>query len=600
LPFKGMQTLANRVEKLIEAMTLEEKLGQLTMTASGYTVTGPIIAGDSTDSIRAGTLGNLLNMVGAEHCHEMHRLAVEGSRLGIPLLIGLDIIHGHRTLFPVPLAEAASFDPGAWTATAREAAIEAAADGLALTFAPMLDVSRDPRWGRGVEGPGEDSWLGTRIAEAKVRGFQGSDLSAANSLAACAKHFVAYGPVTAGREYAAVDISERTVHEVHLPPFAAAIKAGVATFMPSFTDLAGIPMTMHVGLLRGWLREKHGFDGVIISDYNAIGELIKHGVAADHIEAATLALKAGVDIDMMSDAYRRGLPIALERGSVTMEEIDAAVRRVLTLKERLGLFEDPYRRGVKAEAAEAIAKRRRLARDVGSRSLVLLKNESDTLPLGGVHTLALIGPLANAGPEMGGPWGAAQDFASHISVRVGLRNVLSRAEVLYEPGVDIQSNNTTGMAAAVKLCERADTVVLCVGEAANMSGEAASRALLDLPGHGNWENGSRLCCSRGVPWFFPGCSTRRTRCLRRGFREAKPEMRLPTCSREWCRPVRARLWRGRAPWDRSRFSSDSGPADAPSIPTITTPANISIFRMSPSSRSAMGSHTDALVSRIFA
>ena len=482
MPFKGMQTLANRVEKLIEAMTLEEKLGQLTMTASGYTVTGPIIAGDSTDSIRAGTLGNLLNMVGAEHCHEMQRLAVEGSRLGIPLLIGLDIIHGHRTLFPVPLAEAASFDPGAWTATAREAAIEAAADGLALTFAPMLDVSRDPRWGRGVEGPGEDSWLGTRIAEAKVRGFQGSDLSAANSLAACAKHFVAYGPVTAGREYAAVDISERTVHEVHLPPFAAAIKAGVATFMPSFTDLAGIPMTMHVGLLRGWLREKHGFDGVIISDYNAIGELIKHGVAADHIEAATLALKAGVDIDMMSDAYRRGLPIALERGWVTMEEIDAAVRRVLTLKERLGLFEDPYRRGVKAEAAEAIAKRRRLARDVGSRSLVLLKNESDTLPLGGVHTLALIGPLANAGPEMGGPWGAAQDFASHISVRVGLRNVLSRAEVLYEPGVDIQSNNTTGMAAAVKLCERADTVVLCVGEAANMSGEAASRALLDLPG----------------------------------------------------------------------------------------------------------------------
>jgi beta-glucosidase len=482
LPFKGMQTLANRVEKLIGAMTLEEKLGQLTMTASGYTVTGPIIAGDSTDSIRAGTLGNLLNMVGAEHCHEMQRLAVEGSRLGIPLLIGLDIIHGHRTLFPVPLAEAASFDPGAWTATAREAAIEAAVDGLALTFAPMLDVSRDPRWGRGVEGPGEDSWLGTRIAEAKVRGFQGSDLSAADSLAACAKHFVAYGPVTAGREYAAVDISERTVHEVHLPPFAAAIKAGVATFMPSFTDLAGIPMTMHVGLLRGWLREKHGFDGVIISDYNAIGELIKHGVAADQVEAATLALKAGVDIDMMSDAYRRGLPIALERGWVTLEEIDAAVRRVLTLKERLGLFEDPYRRGAKPDTAEAVAKRRRLAREVGSRSVVLLKNESETLPLVATHTIALIGPLANAGPEMGGPWGAAQDFASHVSVRVGLRNALSRGEVLYEPGVDIQSNNTTGIAAAVKLCERADTVVLCVGEAANMSGEAASRALLDLPG----------------------------------------------------------------------------------------------------------------------
>ena len=482
MPFKGMQTLINRVEKLIGAMTLAEKLGQLTMTASGYTVTGPIIAGDSTDSIRDGTLGNLLNMVGADHCHEMQRLAVEGSRLGIPLLIGLDIIHGHRTQFPVPLAETACFDPGAWSLTAREAAIEATADGLALTFAPMLDISRDPRWGRGVEGPGEDSWLGTRLAEAKVRGFQGDHLTAADSLAACAKHFCAYGPVTAGREYAAVDISERTVHEVHLPPFAAAIKAGVATFMPSFTDLAGIPMTMHVGLLRGWLREKHGFDGVIISDYNAIGELIKHGVAADHIEAATRALKAGVDIDMMADAYRRGLPVALDRGWVTMEDIDAAVRRVLTLKERLGLFDDPYRRGAKADTPDAVIRRRRIARDVATRSIVLLKNAGETLPLKSVRTLALLGPLADAGPEMGGPWGAAQDFASHISALAGLRGALNGAEILHQPGVDIRGDNTEGIAAAVELCERADTIVLCVGEAANMSGEAASRALLDLPG----------------------------------------------------------------------------------------------------------------------
>jgi beta-glucosidase len=477
-----MQTLINRVEELIRAMTLAEKLGQLTMTASGYTVTGPIIAGDSTDSIRDGTLGNLLNMVGAKHCHEMQRLAVEGSRLGIPLLIGLDIIHGHRTQFPVPLAETAAFDPGTWTRTAREAAIEAAADGLALTFAPMLDISRDPRWGRGVEGPGEDPWLGTRLATAKILGFQGDDLSAADSLAACAKHFVAYGPVTAGREYAAVDISERTVHEVHLPPFAAAIKAGVATFMPSFTDLAGIPMTMHVGLLRGWLREKHGFDGVIISDYNAIGELIKHGVAADHIEAAALALKAGVDIDMMADAYRRGLPLALERGWVTMEDIDASVRRVLILKGRLGLFDDPYRRGSTADTPEALARRRRIARDAATRSIVLLKNERDTLPLKAIRTLALIGPLADAGPEMGGPWGAAQDFASHISPLAGLRNAFGEADILHAAGVDIGGADTTGIAAAVDLCERADAIVLCVGEAANMSGEAASRALLDLPG----------------------------------------------------------------------------------------------------------------------
>ena len=479
---RSRSRLVSRVEKLIAAMTLAEKLGQMTMTASTYAVTGPVIAGDSTHSIRDGTLGNLLNMVGADHCHEMQRLAVEGSRLGIPLLIGLDIIHGHRTLFPVPLAEVASFDPEAWAQTAREAALEGAADGLAMTFAPMLDISRDPRWGRGVEGPGEDSWLGARLAEAKVRGFQGDDLSSAGSLAACAKHFCAYGPVTAGREYAAVDISERALHEVHLPPFAAAISAGVATIMPSFTDLAGIPLTVHVGLLRGWLRDEHGFDGVIVSDYNAIGELINHGVAGDLVEAATLSLKAGVDIDMMSDAYRRGLPTALERGWVTMEEIDAAVRRVLTLKERLGLFDDPYRRGAKPETPAALANRRRVARDVSARSIVMLKNDGDTLPFGQVGTIAVIGPLANAPAEMGGPWGAAQDVESHVSVLAGLRNALGGTEILHEAGVAIQSDTTTGIPRAVALCERADAIVLCIGEAANMSGEAASRAQLDLPG----------------------------------------------------------------------------------------------------------------------
>ena len=451
------------IEQLIRSMTLAEKLGQMTMTASSYAVTGPVIAGDSTESIRDGTLGNLLNMVGAAHCHEMQKLAVEGSRLGIPLLIGLDIIHGHRTLFPVPLAEAATFDPRAWTLTAREAAMEGAADGLSMTFAPMLDVSRDPRWGRGVEGPGEDPWLAARMAEAKIQGFQGTDLAAADTLAACAKHFCAYGPVTAGREYAAVDVSERALHEVHLPPFAAAIGAGVATFMPSFTDLAGIPMTAHVGLLRGWLREKHGFDGVIVSDYNAIGELLNHGVAADLAHAATLALKAGVDIDMMADAYRSGLPTALERGWVTLEEIDAAVRRVLTLKQRLGLFDDPYRRGARAETPAVLANRRRVAREVGARSIVMLKNENETLPLGRARTLAVLGPLADAAAEMGGPWGAAQEPDKHVSVLAGLRNALPDTEVL-------------------RTVDGAEAIVLCVGEMANMSGEAASRAKLDLPG----------------------------------------------------------------------------------------------------------------------
>src|ERR1700735_2354995 len=242
----------SRIDSLIAKMTLAEKLGQLTMTASSYAGTGPVIAGDSTQAIKEGTIGNLLNMVGAAHVREMQRLAVEESRLGIPLLIGFDIIHGHRTIFPIPLAEAGLFDPPTWALTARESAKEAAADGLAMTFAPMLDVSRDPRWGRSAEGPGEDPWLAARIAEAKVQGYQGADLAAPDALAACAKHYCAYGPVTAGREYASVDISDRTVHEVHLPAFAAAVRSGVVAVMPAFTDLAGIPMTAHVGLLRGW------------------------------------------------------------------------------------------------------------------------------------------------------------------------------------------------------------------------------------------------------------------------------------------------------------------------------------------------------------
>jgi beta-glucosidase len=473
----------SRIEQLIDAMTLAEKLGQLTMTASSYTVTGPIIAGDSTDAIRAGTIGNLLNMVGSGPVREMQRLAVEESRLGIPLLIGLDIIHGHRTLFPIPLAEAALFDPQAWELTAREAAREAACDGLAMTFAPMLDISRDPRWGRTAEGPGEDAWLGARMAQAKVRGFQGNDLAAHNSLAAVAKHFCAYGPVTAGRDYASVDISERTLREVHVPPFAAAVAAGVAAIMPAFTDLAGIPMTANKALLRHYLRDQLGFDGVLVSDYNAIGELLRHGVAADLPEAAAQALKAGVDIDMMADAYRRGLPVALDRGLVIMEEIDESVWRVLRLKERLGLFDDPYRRGTNPESAGVLTGRRQLARTVAARAVVLLKNEQEALPLAGsIRRLGVIGPLADAADEMGGPWGAAGVTADHISVVDGLRRGLPGSEILHAAGVSINGDDRAGIAAAVAICNAADAVLLCLGEAANMSGEAASRANPDLPG----------------------------------------------------------------------------------------------------------------------
>jgi beta-glucosidase len=471
-----------RIDTLIGAMTLAEKLGQLTMTASSYAVTGPVIAGDSTESIKAGTIGNLLNMVGADHVREMQRLAVEESRLKIPLLIGFDIVHGHRTLFPIPLGEAALFDPEAWTLTARESAKEAAAEGLAMTFAPMLDVARDPRWGRISEGPGEDPYVAVRVAQAKVRGFQGTDLAAADALAAVAKHFCAYGAAIAGRDYASADISERTLHEIYMPPFESAVAAGVAAIMPAFMDLAAIPMTANKELMQGWLRERWGFKGVIISDYHAIAELLNHGIAADLAQAATLALKAGVDIDMMADAYRKGLPIALERGHVNMIEIDESVRRVLTLKERLGLFDDPYRRGATPETAAAISQRRKLARSVGARAIVMLKNERGALPLPASRRLAVLGPLADAAADMSGPWWGAAAKEGHVSVLAGLRAQLSESHVLHAPGVALDDADTSGVAAALDLVAQADVVVLCVGEAATMSGEAASRAHLGLPG----------------------------------------------------------------------------------------------------------------------
>ncbi len=474
---------APRIETLIGRMTLTEKLGQLTMMSASHTVTGPVITGHSLDEIRSGRIGNLLNLIGTAAAREMQRVAVEESRLAVPLLIGLDVIHGHRTLFPPPLAETALFDPEAWELTAREAAREAAADGITMTFAPMLDVCRDPRWGRIVEGPGESAWVGERLAEAKVRGFQGADLAAPHSIAAVAKHFCAYGAVTAGREYASVDVSERALLELYVPPFTAAVRSGVAAVMPAFTDLAGIPMTAHAGMLRACLRRQLGFDGVVVSDYNAVAELIQHGVAADLVEAAALALRAGVDIDMVSGAYLEALPAALERGLVSLAQIDESVRRVLTLKARLGLFEDPYRRGAVAESAEVIAERRRLARDVGARSIVLLTNRDDALPLAaGIGRLALIGPLADAPGEMRGPWWSAAQPEGQVSVLAGIRAALPRTRILHAAGVDIAGPDESGIADALQLCDGAQAVVLCLGESATLSGEAASRAHPGLPG----------------------------------------------------------------------------------------------------------------------
>lgn len=476
-----------RISKLLAAMTIEEKIGQLSMQALDLAVTGPIVTGNVEERIRSARIGSLLNIWGAEQVQRLQRIAVEETRLKIPLLIGLDVLHGHKMIFPIPLAETAAFDPPLWEASARAAAKEAADDGVTMTFAPMIDIARDPRWGRIAESPGEDPFVGAAYARAKVRGFQGGNgpggLADAQSLAATAKHFCAYGAVQAGCDYAPADVSERLLHEVYLPPFAAAMAEGCAAVMPAFNNVAGIPMTAHMGLLRGWLRQTQGFNGVIVSDYNAIAELIRHGVAADLAEAAALSLHAGIDVDMMSGAYSEGLRLALDRGLVTLEMIDEAVRRVLTLKECLGLFDDPFARGGAAVASrEGRKEHRALARELARRSVVVLANDG-ILPLWpDLRRLALIGPLADAPAEMLGPWVLAGDRAQATTIREGLAAALPHTEIICEPGCSIAGDDRAGIAAACDASHSADLVILCLGEAAHMSGEAASRADPGLPG----------------------------------------------------------------------------------------------------------------------
>ena len=470
------------VESLIEQMTLEEKIGQMTLVSAGWVVTGPKVSGDYMAQIRAGRIGAISNLWGAQETREVQRVAVEETRLGVPLMFVFDVIHGHRTLFPIPLAEAAAFDPELWQRTARAAATEAAADGLCLAFAPMLDVARDPRWGRIAESPGEDPWLAARFAEAKVRGFQGRDTAQPENLAATAKHLAGYGASTAGRDYASVDISERTFQEVYLPPFRAAVDAGVAAIMPAFQDLAGVPMTANAAVLRDLVRERWGFDGVMVSDHGAVAELMAHGVAGDLAEAAALALDAGIDIDLMGGAYAGGLPIALERGRVRMAQIDAAVRRVLQLKERLGLLDDPYRRSNAALAAQGEAPRQ-LAREAARRSIVLLTNRDGVLPLPeGSRRIAVIGPLADARDDMQGPWAAAGRAAGMVTILEGLRAAMPSSEIAHARGVEIEAETPSDVAGALALARSAEVVLLCLGEARRMSGEAASRARPDLPG----------------------------------------------------------------------------------------------------------------------
>lgn len=481
-----IQESASRVESLLRQMTLEEKVGQLTLYTSDRDISGPSLRPGYEEDVRAGRVGAIFNAYGAAFTRRLQEMAVENSRLGVPLLFGYDVIHGHRTIFPIPLGEAASWDLEAIELSARIAAVEASAEGLHWTFAPMVDIARDPRWGRIAEGAGEDPYLAARIAVARVRGFQGKDLRALDTILACAKHFAAYGAAEAGRDYNTVDLSERQLREVYLPPFQAAVGAGVATIMSAFNEINGTPATASHFLMTEILRDEWGFEGFVVSDYTSIPELIPHGYAATEGEAARLAFQAGVDMDMQGGLFQLHLPALVRQSRVTELALDTAVRRVLEAKESLGLFEEPYRYSDSRREAERVltGRHRRAAREVARKSIVLLKNESEILPLdSNVETLAVIGPLANNRKEVLGSWSAAGDTGQAVTLLEGIRHRVSAStRVLYAAGSAIQDSSRAGFEEALDLAGRANAVILALGEEALMSGEAASRAHLDLPG----------------------------------------------------------------------------------------------------------------------
>jgi beta-glucosidase len=473
------------VDSLVARMTLEEKLGQLTQLPGRGGDTGPRVSEGGEDEIRNGQVGSFLGVFGAAYTRQMQELAVQ-SRLRIPLLFAHDVIHGFRTIFPVPIAEAASWDPDAVERSARIAATEATAAGLHWTFAPMVDIARDARWGRIVEGAGEDPYLGSVMAAARVRGFQGTDLSAPNTMLATAKHFVAYGGAEGGRDYNVADISEVTLRDIYLPPFHAAVDAGARSVMGAFNEIAGVPMHANERLIDGLLRAEWGWNGVLVSDWTGVLELIPHGTAADSAAAGALGLRAGVDVDMVSRIYFRKLPPLVRSGRVAMRDVDAAVRRVLRAKYELGLFADPYRYSDTARERSTLlaSDHRAAARDLARKSIVLLKNEGRALPLSkSLGTIAVIGSLATDTRSTIGNWAAAGRAEEAITVLDGIRRAVSSGtRVAYARGADSATADTSGFAEAVRVAREADAVVLVVGEHQEQSAEANNRAFLGLPG----------------------------------------------------------------------------------------------------------------------
>lgn len=475
----------SRIDALLAQMTLEEKAGQLTQVGAQQTPTGPRVSAGRDDDIQTGRVGSILGAYGVESTRSLQRVAVERSRLKIPLLFAFDVIHGFRTTFPVPLAEAAAFDPGLAERCARASAVEATAHGLQWTYAPMVDIARDGRWGRVVEGSGEDPFLGAALAVARVRGLRGQP-GDVTSLLATAKHFAAYGAAEAGRDYNSVDISERTLRETYLPPFQAAVEAGVDSIMPAFNEIAGVPMHAHRPLIRGVLRERWGFNGVVVSDYTGIMELEQHGIAATAEAASMRAIDATVDVDMMSGFYIEQLPGLVRSGKVSQALLDAAVRRVLEAKDRVGLFSDPYRHmdAARERANELAPPVRALAREAAQKSVVLLKNAAGLLPLPkSGKKLAVIGALATDKQSTLGAWAAAGRPQDTVTVLDGIRRAVgTTTQVVYAEGASAKSAATSGIDEAERVAKSADVIVWVAGETEDMSGEAHSRSWTGLPG----------------------------------------------------------------------------------------------------------------------
>jgi len=470
-----------RVNALLAQMTLAEKLGQLQqLDGEGNGNFRP----EHLELVRKGLLGSTLNVRGAQRTNQLQRVAMNESRLKIPVLFGFDVIHGYRTIFPIPLAEASSWDPSLAERSAAVAAQEANNVGLRWTFAPMVDIARDPRWGRITEGAGEDPFLGAAFARARVRGFQGVDYSAPDKVLACAKHYVAYGAAEGGRDYNTTDLSENTLREIYFPPFKAAVDAGVGTLMSAFNAINGVPASANAFTLTKVLRDEWKFDGFVVSDYTSVKELINHGVAANEEEAAAAALNAGVEMEMVSRSYNTFGPKLLQQNKLSMARIDEAVRRILRIKFRLGLFDQPYTDEAREPNALLRPESIRLAREIAGRSMVLLKNDRETLPLNkNIGSIAVIGPLADDRRAPLGWWAGDGKEENTITPLAAIKaKVPAQTKVGYAKGCDVKDDSTAGFQEAVNLAKQSDLAILFVGETADMVGEAASRSSLDLPG----------------------------------------------------------------------------------------------------------------------